>query len=235
MRVFVLSLLVLTSSFLSAAPKKGGKIDRQPGVIVLSEVLEKPIKLTVITDATVYSDKEGKSKLGTLVKGQSLILESMTERAYKVRGKGRRYGIAGWVSPKAFSSTDPDFVENLKKIHTRSINVQQLIHAGEVAIGMTMNEVSQAIGEPSKRSSRRTEEKQTSKWEYVTSDIQNHYQTMQNPYTGGLYRQYSHSTQIETSRVDVEFTNEVVSAIFESEDNDRGKVKIIVPPIVFAF
>ncbi len=235
MKILVMFLLLSMGCLTFGAPKAGSKIDRQPGVVILSDVLVKPVKLEVISDATVYGDKEGKSKLGTLVKGQSIILESMTERAYKVRGKGTRYGVAGWVSPKAFSSSDPDFVENLKKIHTRSLSVQKLIAAGEIAIGMTMKEVTLSIGEPSKRSNRRTQDGQTSKWEYVTADIQNYYQTVQNPYTGNLYRRYSHSTQIETSRVDVEFSGEVVVAIAESEDDGKNSLKVVVPPIAFLY
>ena len=50
---------------------------------------------------------------------QTVRLEAITDKIYRVRGQGTRDGISGWVAPWAFSSTDPDFVANLKNLYTR--------------------------------------------------------------------------------------------------------------------
>ena len=56
-------------------------------------------------------------------------------------------GISGWVAPWAFSSTDPEFVANLKQLYERQIQVQKLIADKQVAVGMTLDEVSVSQGQ----------------------------------------------------------------------------------------
>jgi len=53
--------------------------------------------------------------------------------------------------------------------------------------------------------------------------------------TGRIFRQYSHTTREEIGKVVIEFENEVVTAIEESENNGGGKVKIVMPPLIFAW
>ena len=231
-RVLFTSAMLLGMAFSAAAQSR---LEAKPDVVELADHLDKPVRLTVITDARVFGDKDGKTRLGTLVKDQIVTLEFMTDRAYKVRGKGAHNGIAGWVSPKAFSSADPDFEKNLKAIYTRAIEVEKVIAAGDVAIGMTEEEVKRSIGEPTKRSQKRTTEAVSSKWEYVQSDIDKHYQLVQNRFTGQVFRRFSHSTVVETSRLELEFADGVVTSISESEDEGLGNVRIVVPPIVYRY
>ena len=91
-------------------------LESEPGVVYLNQVFTKPVKLNVIEQAQVFSDKDGKHRLGFLKSDQVVELEGMTEKAYRVRGQGTNDGIAGWVSPKAFSHSDKDFVEKLKQV-----------------------------------------------------------------------------------------------------------------------
>jgi hypothetical protein len=55
------------------------------------------------------------------------------------------------------------------------------------------------------------------------------------PASGQVYRQFSHITQIEKSRTAVEFEDDVVTAVEESEDRQGGNVRIVVPPLVFGW
>jgi len=215
--------------------RKGGLLEQDPEVVYMDHHFEKVVELVVIKEAPVYSDKEGRHRLGALVADQKVKLEAMTERAYRVRGQGTRDGIVGWVAPWAFASKDPKFVDNLKKLYERQQAVKKLIAAHEVAIGMTMDEVGEALGAPTKTKVRRTDKGRSGSWEFIDYEEIKHYTTVRDPYTGRIYRKLSHVTQEEKGKIVVEFEDEVVSAIEESEDHQGGNVRIIVPPVTFGW
>ncbi|MCU0776550.1 MAG: hypothetical protein MUF86_02670 [Akkermansiaceae bacterium] len=210
-------------------------LHNDPEVVYLERFLDKPIELKVIKDAPIFSDREGKIRLGTLVAGQTVPLEAITDKIYRVRGRGTRDGVAGWVAPWAFSSTDPEFVARLKEFYQRQIQVQKLIDAKQIAVGMTLQEVELALGKPGKTSLRRTEKGQSGRWEYVDYEEVKHYITRIDPVTGQAFRQFSHVTQIEKGRTNVDFEDDVVTAIEESEDRQGGNVRIVVPPLIFGW
>lgn len=237
MKTALVSALLL-SLFLPASaqmkrPERKSLIDRDPDVVHLADHVKSPIELRVIKEAPVYSDKSGNRKLGTLRADQTVVLEAMTEKAYKVRGKGEKHGISGWVGPHAFASKDPDFVENLKKLHARQLEVQALIEEKQVAIGMTPDEVSKARGNPTKTTVKQTEKGQTGRWEFIDYEQVSHYTTVRDPLSGQIFRQLSHVTQEEKGKTVIEFENGVVSALEESEQRRGGPVKIVVPPVIF--
>ena len=158
-----------------AQQERKSRLDQEPGVVYLDATIRKPIELTVIKDAPVFADKEGRHKLGVLLADQKVRLEAMTGQVYRVRGQGAHDGIAGWVGPWAFSSRDPRFVENLKRLYKRQIQVQQLIEDKELAIGMTTHEVRLARGEPTRTSVRQTGESRDGRWEYLEyKDVKNY-------------------------------------------------------------
>ena len=210
-------------------------LDSDPEVVYLQQTIKEPIQLRVVKEAPVYSDKSGSHRLGTLKANQDVELEAITDKIYRVRGKGTRDGIAGWVAPWAFSSKDPQFVFHLKELYDRQIQVQGLIANKQIAVGMTLDEVSLSRGKPTKTSLRKTEKGQSGRWEYVDYEEIKHYITRIDPVSGAAYRQFSHSTQIEKSRTAVEFADDIVTAIEESEDNQGGNVRIIVPPVIFGW
>jgi hypothetical protein len=232
-------LLLLAGLVLPLAAEKRGErkslLDSDPNVVYLDRTLKKPIELKVIKEAPVFSDTEGKLRLGTLKANQSVRLEAITEKIYRVRGQGMRDGIAGWVAPWAFSSTDPEFVAHLKQLYERQIQVQALIEAKKIALGMTLEEVAQAFGKPTKTSLRKTPKGESGRWEFVDYVEIKHYITRVDPVTNEVYRQFSHITREEKSRTDVEFEDNLVTAIEESENKKSGPVRIIVPPLMFAW
>lgn len=235
MKTALTLLTLFTLTLLSHAQIKKDKpslLESEPGVVYLSQVFDKPLKVTVIEEAQVFSDKEGKHRLGFLKTDQVIELEAMTERAYRVRGQGTKDGIAGWVSPKAFSHSDKDFIEKLKKIYERQIAVNEIIKNKGLAIGMTTKEVELSRGKPTKTTVRITPTGESGTWEYINYEEIKHYVTRVDPVNGQSYRQLSHTTREETGKTTVEFKDGSVSALEEMEDKGGGNVKIIVPPIV---
>jgi hypothetical protein len=231
----VTAILVLP---LSAEPKRGERkslLNTDPEVVYLDQTMEKPVDLRVIKEAPVFSDKEGKLRLGTLKADQTVRLEAITDKIYRVRGQGTRDGIAGWVAPWAFSSKDPEFVAHLKQLYERQIQVQALIAAKEVAVGMTLDEVTMSRGKPTKTSLRKTEKGQSGRWEFIDYEQVKNYITRVDPATGAVYRQLASVTQVEKSRTAVEFEDDIVTAVEESRDHQGGNVRIVVPPLVFGW
>lgn len=211
-------------------------LDRDPEVVYFDDETRKPILLTVVKEAPVFSDKEGSHRLGTLKADQKVRLESMTERAYYVRGQGTRDGIAGWVPPWAFASKDPNFVENLKKLYSRQIVVQRLIAKKDVAVGMTLSEVAASRGKPTKTTMRQTGGGESGRWEYIDYEEQKNYANYRDPYSGQWVRRLVSVTQVEKGKTAVEFDNGFVSAVEESENRrGGGNVRIVVPPLVFGW
>ena len=230
----LLSLVLPASAEIRRAERKT-LIDRDPDVIHLAEHVKNPIELRVIKEANVFSDKNGQIKLGVLEADQTVVLDAMTAKAYKVRGKGGKNGVVGWVGPQAFASKDPEFVENLKKLHKRQLEVQQLIDEKQVALGMTAEEVEKSRGTPTKRQMKKTGKGETGRWEYVEYEQVSHFQYVRDPFSGQVFRTLSHTTREEKNKTVVEFENGVVAALEESEQDTGTPVKIIVPPLVFAW
>jgi hypothetical protein len=214
---------------------KESLLNSDPDVVYLNQVFTEPIKLNVIGQYPVFSDKEAKHRLGFLKADQVVELEGMTDRAYRVRGQGTKDGIAGWVSPKAFSHSDKDFVEKLTKLYERQKLVNEIIKNKGIAMGMTLSEVEKSRGKPTKTTIRVTAKGEAGTWEYIDYDEVKHYITKVDPVSGQAYRQLSHVTREETGKTTVEFTDGVVSSLEEMEDKGPGNVKIIIPPIVFGW
>ncbi len=206
-------------------------LDSDPDVVYLDQFMEKPVMLHVAKQAPVFSDRNGNNRLGFLKADQKVRVEAITDKVYRVRGQGLTDGIAGWVAPWAFTSSDPDFVKHLKEIYDRQIQVQRLIADKQIAIGMTLGEVEQAVGKPTKTSVRKTEKGNSGKWEYIEYREIKHYATRVDPVSGQAYRVLTHVEQIERERTNVEYEDDVVTAIEESEDRRRrNRIITIIPP-----
>ena len=109
----------------------------------------------------------------------------------------------------------------------------KLIADHRAAIGMTLDEVGKALGSPTKTTVRKTEKGQSGKWEFIDYEEIPHYTYVREPSTGRVFRQLSHVTKEERGKTVVEFTDDVVTAIEETENRDGGAVKIVIPPVVF--
>jgi hypothetical protein len=168
--------------------------------------------------------------------GIEVELVSFTEKAYFVRGKrDNGIGVSGWVSPASFSSKDPKFVKKLKQVHARQLLVRALIEKKEVAIGMTPEEVSKIHTRPTKTKVKRTAKGQTTIWEFIKYETVSHFNTVRDPYTGQIFRQLTHTTNEEKSKVVIEFENGFASSIEISKNNGPGNPTTVGAPVIFAW
>ena len=226
-------LLALTVS--AVADSRRSLLDSDPDVVYLDQHLDKPIELRIIKEAPIFSDKDGKRQLGTASTDQKGVLAPMNEKAYRVSAKTGGNRVKGWVAPWAFASKDPEFVENLRKLYERQLEVEKLIDENSAAIGMTMDEVGRALGTPTKTKIRQDKKGRSGTWEFIDYEDINHYTYVRDPVTGQVYRQLSHVTREEKGKTVVEFEDEVVTAIEQSEDRGPGAARVVVPPLWFGW
>lgn len=231
---FYISLLCLAAAVIPAqADKKKSLLNSDPDVVYLSEHIDRKIHLLVVKPATVYGTKKGDRRLGVYPANTKVELLAITDKAYQVKGKASHAGVTGWVNPKLLASKDKDFIANLKKLYERQIVVKKLIATHDVAIGMTLDEVTQSMGKPTETEVKQTRKGESGKWDYVVQEEQKHYRTIVDPYTGNTYRQLSHVTTEEKSRVTIEFEDNTVTAVTRKRNNGPGKVRIIPAPVIF--
>lgn len=226
----------LVLSFFFLVPLWASVEDPEENVVYVEEFSPDEIKLKVEKPGIVYSTNKGGRNRGVLRTGTTVRLVSFTDRAYYVRGtRTDGLGVSGWVSPAAFSAKDPKFVDKLKQVHTRQLLVRELIEGGEVALGMTPEEVSQIYPEPTKTKVRRNAKGQTQVWEMIEYDEINHYAMVRDPVSGAFFRQLTHTTTEETSKVVVEFEDGFVTAIEQTKNNGPAQPRIVASPIMFAW
>ncbi|MCU0794845.1 MAG: hypothetical protein MUF31_02815 [Akkermansiaceae bacterium] len=236
MKRSVVLIIALAGVLVASAQQRRSLLDSDPDVVYLEEHLDRKVELRIIKAAPIYSDKEGKRQLGAVNPGQVVELQAMTERAYRVSAKAGNNKMIGWVAPWAFASKDPNFVENLAKLYKRQLEVAKLIEDGRAAIGMTLDEVGKALGSPTKTTLRQTDKGRSGKWEFIDYETIQHYNYVRDPLSGQVYKQLSHVTKEEKGKTVIEFEDEVVTAIEESETREgSARVKIVVPPVVFAW
>ncbi|PQJ28926.1 hypothetical protein [Rubritalea profundi] len=231
---FILAFLSVVFSVVgSSLCFAGSLLDNDPEVVFF-EANDEMI-LLVVKEATVFATKKGGSNLGTYPVDTKLRLLGMTDKGYKVKGKAKHSLVTGWVSPKNLASKQPKFVEELKQYYERELAIRELIANKEVAIGMTIDEVEQSVGQPTKKESRITKDGRTGKWEFIKGKEQKHYTNTVDPRTGQVFRRFSHVTIEEQEKLTIEFENNVVTAISSLKNNSAGNIRIIVPPIIFGF
>lgn len=208
-------------------------LDSDPDVIYMDQVTDRVLQLEVGQPATVFGDKEGNRRLGTLKAGQKVPILAITDRAYRVRGQGMTDRLAGWVSPQAFVTQDPEFVSKLKAFYHRQLKVNQLIAAKQIAIGMSLDEVAKSRGAPTKTVVRETPGGKSGRWEYIEYEEVKHYANQVDPVTGMVFRQLVSVTREEKGKTVVEFENSAVSAIEETEDHKVANMKIVLQPFYY--
>jgi len=232
------TLLILLSLtlFISAQvrPAKPGTLLNKTNIVEVKELSDEKLIFNVEKNSSLYLSRRGANVLTNIVKGEKAELIAFDDRAYRVKIARSNGSVVGWVSPHALSCDDPNFIENFKKVHTRQISVKKLIAENEVAVGMTSEEVIASIGTPTKTSVRRTAEGTTGVYEYLERKSINHYRT-QYDRSGRPFQVFSHTTEEIKNQITIEFTNNAISAIEETETLREPRRRTIFSPIYSNF
>lgn len=204
----------------------------EPGALYVEDILPKPVRLTVAKDCFIYYQMDLQRVLGSMAAGTSVQIIAMTDGLYKVRGRARHGDVAGWMHIGELISKDPALPEKLKKFYERQKQVDEMIKNKQVALGMTVAEVKQSLGEPTKKSAKITAAGREETVEYIL------YKNVPQAVTGrdqfGNLVQNIIYVKVESGRLTIAFSNGTVASIEESTGNAQGNggVKIVPAPII---
>ena len=208
---------------------------QEEGAIYLEGMVEPELVVRVSTQVPAYTTLQADRWIGTLASNQNAVLLAVSDKAYRLRGRAKQGQIAGWVSKAAVSGLPEDFEANLREYYERYQLVQELIDNHQVALGMRVDEVIASIGPPDKRSSQLDADGRTDQLEYIS------YKRVPQTVTGydafGRLVPTTRYVEVESGRVTIDFENETVTSIAESEGIDLAGANgyAVVPPPIFLF
>lgn len=165
----ILSLAVLLTSVLGAFSSP--PIIREPDAIYLSDFGQKPLSLKLLRPANSYFDTAMTRYAGTLRFPQVVKVEAFTPTVCRIRGNAQQGGVAAWIPYADLEGLPPGFLGTLQKADERRKTVESLIAKNEVALGMTVDEVSRSLGKPQKKSSRADKDGLVQVYEYIKYDL----------------------------------------------------------------
>jgi hypothetical protein len=210
--------------------REKSNLSREPGAIYLEDFLDKPVRMQLSGAVPIYAGIGRDREIGMLRKDQEVEILAMTDDQYRVRGRAQHGQVAGWILAEQVVSKDKDFRTNLRKMYERQVVVQELIENQQVALGMNIEEVTAALGKPSRKSSKLTKEGRSDVFEYSTYERVPQYRYARDN-LGRVYKQ-TYYVQVETGKVEISFKNEVVESIEDKEGAPgTGEVKIVPFPI----
>ena len=229
--VFVVSSWI-ASSLLAALPPRGMGIAPEPGTISLEQVLPKPVYLVVKAEAVIYYHATFDSALGSMAAGTKVTLAGMSDTGYRVRGHARHGDVAGWMKLGDLQSQDPQLHDKLKAYYERQKQIGELIDKHQVALGMSLDEVQQALGKPTRKSSKVTLAGREDKMEYAVFEKVPQVVTGRDQF--GQMVQNTVYVKVEVGTLSISFKGGIVDAIEETKGSPLagGAVKIVPVPII---
>ena len=230
-----------------------GPIVRESGAIYLSDFHVKLPRFRLVEPAPSYFEASMQRYAGTLRFPQAVQLDAVSvDGMLRVRGNAQQGGVAAWIEPQYVTGLPENYLEIVTRAEQRRREVEELIARKEVAIGMSLDEVTRSLGKPQKRSSRTGREGTTQTYEYVKYQLIP--QTLYSPsyvqsITGvrpdprarlatvlvrGGYG-YDASTiyvKVPVGTITVGFVNGLVETVEESEGTLTGaNASIVIPPV----
>lgn len=208
------------------------RLAKEEGAIYLEGMFDGEVGIHVTQAAPLYANLNGDRWLGNLIPNQKAVLLAVHDRAYRVRAQAKQGQVSGWVSKSAVEGLPEDFEDTLGLIYERYLVISKLIEQRQVALGMTANEIIASIGPPDMRSSRIFDGGRTDVFEFIS--YQRVSQTVMTMDPFGHLVPVVQTVEVEAGRVVIEFENDVVTSISESDGLNfaNSMPNVIVPPLV---
>jgi hypothetical protein len=228
-------LLSLGLALLATQASAATALPRESGAVYLEDLSIKPVRLTVIGEAAVYSQITNGRYLGMLRRGTTAELVAIADGVLRVRGTAQQGGVVGWVPATGLTPLKPDFVESVRKNAARKADVDALIARGEVALNMTIEEVTSALGKPQKKTSKLDAKGRQDVWEFIR------YARVPQETTGydplGRIVTTTVYVKVPAGKLAVSFENNLVSALEQSEGTTDvpGPIRLVPAPVVMVW
>lgn len=241
MKKAFLFLVVLSAAVCSPQAQAQSSLTRksslapEAGTLDVEDLLKKPVSLKVLQESPIYTRSKMEQSLGSMAPGTIVKLVGLSDTAFRVRGRARHGDVSGWMRMSDLLSPDPNLVPNLRKLHQRQTEVEALIEAKQIALGMTGEEVYASLGKPNRKSSKLSAAGKDEKLEYVVYDRIPQYSTSVDAF--GRPIQTVVYIKVETGSMSVNLKNNVVDTIEETKGNPLGTggVKIVPGPVIFGW
>jgi hypothetical protein len=231
-----LLVLLLAPCALFAGPPSGAVI-HEPGAIYLEGLVPRPIRVPVQEEAPIYYHVDMERYLGVLRKGQQVELQAIgpDEKVFRVRGLAQQGQVAGWVEARFLAPLKPEFVEGLKQNFARQEEVKALVSRGEVAINMTADEVTAALGKPGRKSSKLDAAGRQEVWEFVR--FERVPQQVQSYDRFGRLVFNTYYVKVPSGKLSVVFEKNLVIELEQTEGSlERdARARIVTAPLVVNF
>ncbi len=231
-----LALAIFTVQTFAAgtAPHSASALPREAGAVYLEDLAIKPVKLSVIGEATVYSQIVNSNYLGVLRKGSVAEVVAIADNAVRVRGTAAQGGVVGWVPASGLTPMKPEFIESVKKNAQRKTEVDALIAKGEVALNMTQEEVAASLGKPQKKQAKLDAKGRQEVWEFIRY-ARVPQETIGRDQQGNLVKNIIY-VKVPAGKLSITFEHNLVASLEQTEGApDAGAGAQLVPaPIVFA-
>ena len=232
---FGLSLL-LTMSALAAGPG----LPREKDAFYLEDYFKQPYRLRVLVDAPIYFNVDAARFLGTVRHEQLVDLLAVTGNGalLRVRGQAQQGQVSGWMPARYLTPLDPSFVEGLRHASDRREQIRKLAAAGEIALGMTPEEVSSILGQPARKSSHTDASGSSETWEFVRYESVPRQvvstDQLGRPYITTVYE------KVPVGSYSVAFVGGLSQSIDQTDKSGLTvastlPVKTVPPPVVFHF
>ena len=231
--LFLVLLLPGAAAEAQLSKQRKSMIPPEPGTINVEDMLPKPVMLKVLQEAPVYTRSALEQAIGSMAPGTVVKLIGLSDTAYRVRGRARHGDVSGWVRMGDLLSPDPNLVTNLRKLHERQTQVEEMIANKQVALGMTGDEVQASLGKPARKSTKINAGGREEKLEYVVYERVPQFTTGLDPL--GRPVQSVVYLKVETGNMAVTLKDNVVDSIEETKGNPLGSGggKIVPGPIFF--
>ncbi len=224
------------TAFLTVSPHlPADPIIRESGAIYLSDFDAKPLKLKVLKPGPAYFDYDGTRYVGTLRFPQTVEVQAISDRAYRVRGNAQQGQILGWIAPGYLEEIPEKTLTALRESEERRRIVTALIADNEVAIGMTPEEVTLSIGEPQKRTTKTTADGIKQIWEFVKYASIPQQTNVVGP--NGVVTIATTYVKTPVGQLTVSFKDNVVNSLDQSEGTilEGNQTTVVAPPIIYSW
>ncbi len=224
--------LALGLALLTASAFAVSALPRETGAIYLEDLSIKPVRLTVIGEAAVYSQLTNGRYLGVLRRGSAAEVVAISDTAIRVRGTAQQGGVVGWVPAAGLTPMKPEFIESVKKNAQRKADVDALIAKGEVALNMTHDEVMSALGKPQKKSSKLDANGRQEVWEFIRyariPQENTVFDPQGRPVISVVY------VKVPAGKLSVTFENSLVSSLEQTEGTTElaAPIRLVPAPIL---
>ncbi len=218
----------------------GQGLAREKSAFYLEDFFDRPYRLRVLVDAPIYFNADAARFLGTVHREQIVELLAVTENGalLRVRAQAQQGQVVGWMPARYVTPLDPSFVEGLRHAADRRALIRKLTAAGEVALGMTPDEVIAVLGQPAKKSSHTDAGGSTDTWNFIRFEVV----PRQVLGTDPLGRAYSTIVyeKVPVGNLAVTFVGGLSQAIDQTDKAgvsvaSTAPVKTVPPPVVFHF